>query len=580
MNPELEAEGAGEAGPGDPGALEAAEPRPRLPTSGAALASGVVLVLGLLVTGLLWYLLDERQEIEIERKTEEAARAISGSIDGFMGAELEALRRRHALWEAGKTPGSNEWYREAFAFLGDHPAFVALARQKGGEPTDIAGSAVALLRVREVAAQGLVPPTRGELVVGPVSLSGGRYGFGVQLGTPADAGGARARTLFAVLDPGSAIARIVDRQGSGYDVSVAVRGAEIYGRGEPASEAAPSRFDRTEVIRTGPGESWLLSIRPSHETLERERSQGPRLVLAAGLVLSILIAALVHIGQLSRERARALRTNVGLRDEIERSRLDESEIRLLNESLDKRVRERTAELNDTIAELETFNYSVSHDLRSPLGAVINFAAILKEDYDAVLDDTGREYLQRLVASARVAVSLMDALLAFSRSGRDEIRRSVVPMRKLAEEVVAEISAGSRGLPPDVRIDDLPDATADPQMMRFVFMNLIGNAVKFARPGEPPRLEIGGTRSGGEVIYFVRDSGIGFDMRYAGKLFRVFERLHTGEPQEGHGVGLAIVARLVRRHGGRVFAQGALGKGATFHFALPAEPEEGGDGGRG
>jgi light-regulated signal transduction histidine kinase (bacteriophytochrome) len=217
---------------------------------------------------------------------------------------------------------------------------------------------------------------------------------------------------------------------------------------------------------------------------------------------------------------------------------------------------------------------VSHDLRGPLGAVINFAAILQEDYGEQLDDTAKDHLARIVGSASKAVSMMDALLAYSRSGRSELHRVHLDMGRVAREVCDEVTTNGARLACEVKIGDLPPAFADENMMRFVFANLIGNACKFTRPDEVPRIEVGGSAAANETVYFVRDEGIGFDMRFAEKLFRVFERLHVADGYEGHGVGLAIVARMVRRHGGRVWGQGAVGKGATFHFTVATPREEG------
>jgi light-regulated signal transduction histidine kinase (bacteriophytochrome) len=239
------------------------------------------------------------------------------------------------------------------------------------------------------------------------------------------------------------------------------------------------------------------------------------------------------------------------------------------------VAERTNELNETIIELETFNYSVSHDLRGPLGAVINFAAILQEDYGDALDAMGKDYLQRIVGSATSAVSMMDALLAFSRSGRTELRKAPLDIPRVVQEVCDELTASLPQLRCAVKIGDLPNVVADENMMRFIFSNLISNACKFARKGEIPEVEIGGSVASNEVVYYVRDNGIGFDMRFAEKLFRVFERLHASDGYEGFGVGLAIVSKMVRRHGGRYWAQGAVGKGATFYFTVAATGAENG-----
>lgn len=329
-----------------------------------------------------------------------------------------------------------------------------------------------------------------------------------------------------------------------------------------------------------PGAAILLeehpafsSVAPLLAPLEHEPGQIPVIVLLFGLVISALISSLFHVGNLSRLRARELQsTNLDLHEEIEKTRRGESEIRLLNASLEKHVAERTAALNETIAELETFNSSVSHDLRSPLGAIINFAAILKEDYDPIIDEAGREHLDRVVASARSAVTLMDGLLAFSRSGREVIHKEVVCMRSLAEDVARELGAPAPMSALTVEIGAIPDAWADPDMMRIVWLNLIQNACKFALPGEPACVEVGGSAKQDEVSYFVRDSGIGFDMRFADKLFKPFERLHPTHRGASSGVGLAIVERIIRRHGGRLDGQGAVNQGAIFSFSLPHRSE--------
>ncbi|HXK25673.1 MAG TPA: ATP-binding protein, partial [Myxococcota bacterium] len=248
----------------------------------------------------------------------------------------------------------------------------------------------------------------------------------------------------------------------------------------------------------------------------------------------------------------------------------EHEIDRLRSSLEARVAERTLALERTVGDLETMNATVSHDLRSPLAAVIHFTAILAEDYDRVLDLPAKDYLRRISSNARTAVSLLDGLLAFSHSGREEMHKTSVDMRRLVEGVRDDLVGKVQPVRGSIEIADLPGAYADPAMIRRVYTNLISNALKFVRVGEAPRVEIGGNRDSGELVYFVRDRGIGFDMGSVDRLFNVFGRLHPGD-FEGHGVGLSIVDRLVRRHGGRVWAQSSLGKGATFLFSLPLEP---------
>jgi signal transduction histidine kinase len=238
------------------------------------------------------------------------------------------------------------------------------------------------------------------------------------------------------------------------------------------------------------------------------------------------------------------------------------------EELELRVNERTAELKTANRELESFSYSVSHDLRAPLRAVDGYALMLVEDYGPRLDDEGRRLLGVVRESAAQMGRLIDDLLKFSQVGRKALALAPVDMRSLAVEVVAELAQ----VYPKARIDvgELPAAAGDRALLRHAWMNLIGNALKYSARNESPRVEISGYVEGAESVYQVRDNGAGFDMRYYEKLFRVFQRLHREEEFEGSGVGLAIVQRVIVRHGGRVWGEGVLGQGACFRFALPKE----------
>jgi len=235
--------------------------------------------------------------------------------------------------------------------------------------------------------------------------------------------------------------------------------------------------------------------------------------------------------------------------------------------LESRVQERTAELEATNKELESFSYSISHDLRAPLRAVDGYARMLEEDHGARLDEEGRRLLG-VVRGASVRMGqLIDDLLAFSRLGRQAPQRRPLDMTALAHEVVAELNGAGLA---QVELAALPAASADPALLRQVWSNLIGNALKYSGKRPDARVEIGGDQDPEESIYWVRDNGVGFDMRYVDKLFGVFQRLHRAEEFPGTGVGLAIVQRVVARHGGRVWAEAKPGEGACFYFALPRE----------
>jgi light-regulated signal transduction histidine kinase (bacteriophytochrome) len=231
--------------------------------------------------------------------------------------------------------------------------------------------------------------------------------------------------------------------------------------------------------------------------------------------------------------------------------------------LEETVRQRTEALVAANKELESFSYSVSHDLRAPLRAVDGYARMLQEDYAGRLDDEGRRLLGVVRENATRMGRLIDDLLAFSRLSRQAPARQPLDMTQLAQEVAAELGKGAR-----IDIAQLPPAHGDRALVRQVWANLIGNALKYSAKRADARVEIGGSEAAGESIYWVRDNGVGFDMRYVHKLFGVFQRLHRADEFDGTGVGLAIVQRVVARHGGRVSAESAPGQGARFEFALP------------
>ncbi|MCI0343588.1 MAG: PAS domain S-box protein [Planctomycetales bacterium] len=229
---------------------------------------------------------------------------------------------------------------------------------------------------------------------------------------------------------------------------------------------------------------------------------------------------------------------------------------------------KSAELEAANRELEAFTYSVSHDLRAPLRAVEGFASILEKDFAPRLDGEGLRLLGVVRKNALRMSALIEDLLALSRLGRQALELVPLDMAALAREAAAEATAAAPGRPIRVEVGDLPSARGDRSLVLQVWQNLLANAVKFTCGRDPAVVEVTGRASDSEVVYSVRDNGAGFDMRYAEKLFGVFQRLHTQEEFEGTGVGLAIVQRIAHRHGGRVFAEGRPGEGATVGFALP------------
>lgn len=256
--------------------------------------------------------------------------------------------------------------------------------------------------------------------------------------------------------------------------------------------------------------------------------------------------------------------------DITAQKLAEDSIRHLNEELEARVLARTTQLEAANKELEAFSYSVSHDLRAPLRAMDGFSKILMEDYADQLDEDARHYLELVRQNTTSMSQLIDDLLAFSRLSRQPLKLEKVQPGDLVQQSLDLLSTDLVGREIQIQVDKMPECEADPILLKQVYVNLLSNAIKFTRKTAHAVVEVGALNENHHTIYFVKDNGVGFDMQYAPKLFGVFQRLHRVEEYEGTGVGLAIVQRIVRRHNGKVWAEGIVNEGATFCFTLNNE----------
>ncbi len=259
---------------------------------------------------------------------------------------------------------------------------------------------------------------------------------------------------------------------------------------------------------------------------------------------------------------------IGAVQDITDHKRAEAEIRTLNQDLERRVRERTAELEASNRELEAFSYSVSHDLRAPLRTMDGFALALLEDYAPLLPEAGRRFAEKIRQGAQRMGCLINDLLAFSRIVNIPLNRETVLTERLVHEALDELYLQDRARQTELDVRELPDCSGDSKLLKQVWLNLLSNAFKYTRPREQARIEVGSRQEPDGPVYYVRDNGVGFDMRHAHHLFGVFQRLHRADQFEGTGVGLAIVHRILERHGGRIWVEAAVDQGATFYFQLP------------
>jgi two-component system sensor kinase len=327
----------------------------------------------------------------------------------------------------------------------------------------------------------------------------------------------------------------------------------------PFKDQAGGRW--LDIAQALPANAAVLHLGVNVEVLFWQALAGLSGVLAVSG--AALLAGALFAWNIAGATTREVRAREQAEEELRGSRDDLNKVNL-------QLAEHAVQIEAANKELEEFSYSISHDLRVPLRAVNGFSRILLEEYRDKLDDEGRRLLNVVRDNTRRMEQLIDGILGFLHSGRVVVSRVEINMEELAREVMKELEPATAGREVVLEIKTLPPVRADRALMRQVLVHLLGNAIKFTRSRSSARIEVGAMGGEKEVVYYVRDNGAGFDAQYAGKLFGVFQHLHGVAEFEGPGVGLAIVKRIVARHGGRVWAEGKVNEGATFYFALPTK----------
>jgi signal transduction histidine kinase len=519
----------------------------------------LVVALGSALSVGVWgVLIAERRQATLARTSEVAVQTrqlVADGVERYVGA----LHELAGLWAlVGQRP-IEHWNADVAMLKHNFPGldYVAWTRadsdeyrvSRGANPSDLAlpdpgdfgpGSAPALIGPERTRAGA--PSLRILLPVGPASKQG---------------------LLVARIDLETLLSRLLRGKSLGYAVSIRWGDEEIFSRGEPSADRWQQWWRIEEDVALPRGIVWHLVERPTPELAASVLTPIPHYLLASGLLLSLLLAGLTHQLRLTLRQSRFLAASNRALEE----RGDE---------LERRVAERTRELEEAVGELRAFNQTVSHDLRSPLATVLNFTTILEEDHrDRPLDAKGLEIVKRIRRSAERATGLLEGLLLLSRAGRAALDIGPVDMRRLAQEIFAQVRVAeydASGV--EFVVEDLPEAEGDHALLGDVFSNLFTNALKYSRGRENRRISVRGFVDGEECIFEVADNGRGFDMRFAAKLFEMFERLDSEDDVEGTGAGLAIVARIVARHGGRVWAESKPGEGARFLFSLPRQRGDG------
>ena len=528
--------------------------------------AGLVAFVGVLLSLVVWLRADSERRDGVSAMLEDLADRSTGALEASIQREADGLRGLSAVWQIHDPDHSQTWLLEAGMVL-DHFTGVRWIAWVTADSTRFAfaGRDTSDRMNPEKLRQARFHLTSGvasyherwtdayELdVYQPVHGPNGQQGVLV--------GEIHMDSVWMARQPGHAGFRAAHLEND--------QGGRVVLRDMP-SDFAPSWMRVRRTLTSPAGSILTIEWVPSNAFARQIVTPWPVMFLLTGVFLSLALGVLLLSFLRLRDFSEALQaTNRALEGQMHELSERDRELRVLNEELGDRVQHRTEELTQALRELEALNHSVSHDLRSPIGAILNFAAVLDEDYGQRLDAEGRRFLDRIRAAAGRASELLDSLAELSASHASADRTRMLDMTDLAQRAFVE-AAGREGDSSNVRfsVDALPPAVGDPDLVHRAFVNLIGNALKYSRGREVRILHVGGQGNSTENIYTVRDNGRGFDPARAAEAFEPFRRLHETDV-EGSGLGLAIVAKVIGRLGGRTWAESDGVTGATFSFTLP------------
>lgn len=530
------------------------------------LVISILLVLGIATTTVVaWKVLRDNNNAQIARIAESESYAARSQLVRSVDIMLNALRNVQRYWSIYGHLPRDQWSADAGIELAHFDGVVTILWNdpaRGIRYARTVDNPVLDYRPTEEewgAIQGLLARAGNvtdEAVLGPYADANGKFSYIVAIGPTGsnDVSG----TLIALIDAEKSFAHLLLDQSPGYSISVFWDDVRMFQRGGPATDI-PENWTREGIIRTSMGSLWKVVHTPTDSFAESFATPALTAILFSGLAIAVLVGLLLF--ENGRARSRALAAEVA-----ERKLAD------LNRNLEQQIADRTRELADRSTDLETITDSVAHDLRNPLNTISVNTQLLEQQYRGALGDDGLRALQRTSSGIKRMTEILDRLLGLSVVSHATFRREPLNLREVVQDILDELCASEPAPPVEFVVADLPDVNADPTLVRTLMLNLLSNALKYTRDKASRRITVSFESRDDSVVYCVRDNGIGFNAESAERMFNAFERLEGNSELEGIGLGLDIAARVVGRHGGRIWAEGEPGRGAAFFFTL--EPLDG------